>query len=129
MRRSNEWVWILAAALAVATAGCGDDDEGDAGGAGEIHTFTEVHPILVEKCGPCHAPERLADSLPFGQSDKAAAYDVIASQNLATPANQSAPLYQGASGQLSGHGALATVVTDAERERILGWIQAGAPND
>lgn len=120
---------MLAAVVATGIA-CGDDDEGDAGGAGEIHhTFSEVHPILVQRCNACHVPEGLADSLPFAQSDKAAAHAVIQSQNLATPANESAPLYQAASGLLSGHPALPVAVTGAERVVILSWIEAGAPNN
>jgi uncharacterized membrane protein len=130
MTPSRKWLGMLVAAVAMAIACGDDDDEGDAGGAGEIHhTFTEVHPILVAKCNQCHVPEGLADSVPFAQSDKNASHAVIQSQNLATPANQSAPLYQAASGQLSGHGAFAVAVTDAERVMILSWIESGAPNN
>jgi hypothetical protein len=136
--------WFLAVALAagLGLAGCGDDDDDDGGAAAPPPTpptppatctppatatapfATAVHPILMNKCTPCHGD---AATLPrYGATDPDLAFTAArAAVDTANPAQSQ--LIRKGDGQVAHGGGDA--LDPAEVTTLTTWVTECAQNN
>jgi hypothetical protein len=122
---------LLSSLMLVAASGCdetdgpagpGNDGGPDSPGGGDHTWYSDVGPLLVEKCGACHQDGSIA---PF-TIDYDAAYPWRASIKAEVEARTMPPMTVNNDGSCQTF-SNARWLTDAEIKMIGDWVDAGAP--
>lgn len=133
-------VTVLAVALAgVCLVACGGSSKSSSTPAPKLSAdvmpifskaFTSGSPPTTQHCIDCHAAGQDAPNVPF-TGTAAQTYTVIQTNGLVNTANPAqSKLYTFPTGLDAAHpGGKLFESSSADAQTILGWIEAGAPND
>ena len=127
LERMKSWRWAsLCVLVGAGCGGGGDEPSGEKPGQGDpqgaaLTYHRDARPILEAKCAHCHEPGNIA---PFALTNFAETFELRAAIAAAVRSG-SMPPWQPADGCQEYNGDFS--LTDEERETLLAWVDAGAP--